>query len=70
MIDGGDGIVVGVVVVTAFVREAVVIAVGGLSACVQYVVKFMLKVVRVVDKVVVMVVVVMGVMLVLVGVME
>ena len=29
-IDGGDGIVMGVVVVTAFLREAVVIAVEGL----------------------------------------
>ena len=30
MIDGGYGIVVGVVVVTAFVRDAVVIVLGGL----------------------------------------
>ena len=30
MIDGGYGIVVSILVVTAFVREAAVIAVGGL----------------------------------------
>ena len=33
-----------VVVVSAFVRGAVVIAVGGLQACVQCAVKFMIKV--------------------------
>ena len=49
MIDDGGGLVVGVVVVTAFVREAVVIAVGGLYACVQCVVKIRMKAVVVVE---------------------
>ena len=50
------------VVVAAVVRCAVVIAAGGLLACVQCVVKFMIKV-----GVVVEVVVVMGLMLVVMG---
>jgi uncharacterized membrane protein YkvI len=44
-----------VVVVTAFVRDVVVIAVGGLYACVQCVVKFMITVGVVVEVAVVVV---------------
>ena len=68
MINGSDGKVVGVVVVTIFVRKGVVLSVGGMWACVQYIVKFMKKVDVVVDVVVMVIVVVMGVMLVVVGV--
>ena len=57
----------GVVVVTAFVRKAVVIAAGGLEACV---VKFMIKAGVVVEVAVVVEVVVIGFMLVVVGVVS